>query len=59
MDIGDKIKSRRNELGFTLEEVADKLGVRDAPVLSCKIFLSFTLLLGGKQRNIFCRFRQR
>ena len=30
MDIGDKIKSRRNELGFTLKEVADKLGVRDA-----------------------------
>ena len=23
MDIGDKIKSRRNELGFTLKEVAD------------------------------------
>jgi transcriptional regulator with XRE-family HTH domain len=32
MDIGDKIKSRRNELGFTLKEVADKLGVRDATV---------------------------
>ena len=30
MNIGDKIKSRRNELGFTLKEVADKLGVRDA-----------------------------
>ena len=26
MDIGDKIKSRRNELGFTLKKVEDSMG---------------------------------
>ncbi len=32
MNIGDRIKSRRNELGLTLKDVADKLGVRHATV---------------------------
>lgn len=32
MDIGERIKSRRNEMGLTLKEVADKIGVKDATV---------------------------
>lgn len=32
MDIGERIKRRRNEIGLTLKEVADKIGVKDATV---------------------------
>jgi HTH-type transcriptional regulator, cell division transcriptional repressor len=32
MDVGNRIKSRRTEIGMTLKEVAKKLGVKDATV---------------------------
>jgi transcriptional regulator with XRE-family HTH domain len=32
MNIGERIKARRNEIGLTLKEVAEKLGVKDATV---------------------------